>query len=99
MERLCYGNWACICIPLVPKTYAVLQYLVRHAGRLITKEEHLDVMWSDEHGSDAALKGRKKDRASSRASYPPDAAWLAGLPVWNTVTPGWSSDLHTPEQG
>jgi predicted ATPase/DNA-binding winged helix-turn-helix (wHTH) protein len=43
-------------IPLKPKTFSVLRYLVTHAGRLVTKEELLDALWPDVHVSDGVLK-------------------------------------------
>jgi DNA-binding winged helix-turn-helix (wHTH) protein/predicted ATPase len=43
-------------IPLAPKVFAVLHYLVRHAGRLVTKDELLKAVWPDVHVSDAVLK-------------------------------------------
>lgn len=43
-------------IPLAPKAFALLVYLVERAGRLATKEELLDSIWSDVYVSDAALK-------------------------------------------
>lgn len=43
-------------VPLPPKTFALLVYLAERAGRLATKEELLDSIWSDVHVSDAALK-------------------------------------------
>ena len=33
------------CTPAAPKAFALLQYLVVHAGRLVTKEELLDACW------------------------------------------------------
>jgi len=52
-QRLWRGAEA---IPLTPKVFAVLHYLVRHAGRLVTKDELLDAVWPGVHVSDAALK-------------------------------------------
>ena len=43
-------------VPLTPKAFAVLEFLVRHAGRLVTKQELLDGIWPDVHVGDAALK-------------------------------------------
>jgi DNA-binding winged helix-turn-helix (wHTH) protein len=39
-------------ITLRPKTFAVLCYLVQRAGRLVTKKELLDAIWSDASVSD-----------------------------------------------
>ena len=52
-QRLWRGAEA---IPLTPKVFAVLHYLVRHAGRLVTKDELLDAVWPGVHVSDAVLK-------------------------------------------
>ena len=43
-------------VALKPKTFAVLRYLTDHPGRLITKQELLDRLWSDMHVGDAVLK-------------------------------------------
>jgi DNA-binding winged helix-turn-helix (wHTH) protein len=43
-------------ISLTPKAFAVLQYLVEHPGRLVTKEELLDAVWPETYVSDAVLK-------------------------------------------
>src|SRR5262249_30112922 len=52
-EQLWRGAQA---IPLKPKTFTVLRYLVTHAGRLVTKEELLDALWPDVHVTDGVLK-------------------------------------------
>jgi DNA-binding winged helix-turn-helix (wHTH) protein/predicted ATPase len=43
-------------LPLPPKAFALLQYLVTHAGRLVTKEELLDACWPETAVSDGVLK-------------------------------------------
>lgn len=43
-------------IPLTPKTFAVLRYLVERPGQLVTKEELLNAVWPGTYVSDAALK-------------------------------------------
>src|SRR5215813_368797 len=43
-------------LPLPPKAFALLQYLVAHAGRLVTKEESLDACWPETAVSDGVLK-------------------------------------------
>jgi DNA-binding winged helix-turn-helix (wHTH) protein len=43
-------------IHLTPKAFSVLEYLARHAGRVVTKHELLDNVWSDVHVGDAVLK-------------------------------------------
>jgi TolB-like protein len=34
-------------VPLRPKPFALLEYMVRHAGRVLSKEELLDAIWPD----------------------------------------------------
>jgi DNA-binding winged helix-turn-helix (wHTH) protein len=43
-------------IALRPKTFAVLRYLVEHAGQLILKDELLDTVWAGTIVSDTVLK-------------------------------------------
>ena len=43
-------------VALTPKAFSVLHHLARHAGRLVTKEEFLDVVWPSVFVGDAALK-------------------------------------------
>lgn len=50
---LWYGDEVVV---LKPKTFAVLQYLVAHAGQLISKETLLDACWPETAVGDAVLK-------------------------------------------
>ncbi len=43
-------------VPLAPKAFGVLEYLVQHPGQLVTKDELLDLAWADVHVGDGALK-------------------------------------------
>ena len=43
-------------VPLAPKPLSVLMYLVERPGRLVTKEELLQAIWSDVHVGEAVLK-------------------------------------------
>jgi DNA-binding winged helix-turn-helix (wHTH) protein len=65
--QLCFGpfcldpNNSCLWqgrqeTPLRAKTFAVLHYLVAHAGRLITKKELFAAVWPDTAIGDAVLK-------------------------------------------
>jgi DNA-binding winged helix-turn-helix (wHTH) protein len=42
-------------IPLRPKTFAVLRYLVEHSGQLVTKAALLDAVWPKIAVSDGGL--------------------------------------------
>lgn len=44
-------------VPLRPKTFAVLRYLVTNPGRLVTKEELLDNVWHNVVVDDELLRG------------------------------------------
>ena len=46
---------------LRPKSFAVLHYLVTHAGRLVTKQELLDAVWGDVHVGDDVIKTAVKE--------------------------------------
>ena len=48
-------------LPLRPKLFAVLQYLVEHAGRLVTREEILGEIWPNTYLSEAVLRGYIRD--------------------------------------
>jgi DNA-binding winged helix-turn-helix (wHTH) protein len=43
-------------VPLAPKPFALLCYLVANPGRLVTKDELLDAVWPDAYVGDAVLK-------------------------------------------
>ncbi|MFN8602072.1 MAG: AAA family ATPase [Candidatus Binatia bacterium] len=49
------------CLDLPPKTFAVLRHLVAHAGRLVTKSDLLDAVWSDTVVSEASLSSCIRD--------------------------------------
>lgn len=43
-------------LPLKPKPFAILRYLVDRAGRLVTQDELLDAVWPDTHVQPEVLK-------------------------------------------
>src|SRR5262252_8113861 len=45
-------------VPLPPTAFALLHYLVTHAGQLVTKDELFDAVWSETVVSESALKVR-----------------------------------------
>jgi DNA-binding winged helix-turn-helix (wHTH) protein len=42
-------------LPLEPKVFKVLQFLLHHPGRVVTKDELLDAVWSDTSVSESSL--------------------------------------------
>ena len=48
-------------ILLKPKAFAILRYLVDHAGRLVTQDELLDAVWPDTHVQPEVLKRHMLD--------------------------------------
>jgi class 3 adenylate cyclase/predicted ATPase len=48
--------WGVEAVVLTPKTFDVLHYLVRHAGRLVTKDELLDAVWPETAVSDGVVR-------------------------------------------
>src|SRR5262245_33461144 len=44
-------------VALRPKTFAVLEYLARHPGRLVSTRELLDAVWPDTHVTPSVLTG------------------------------------------
>ena len=43
-------------VPLRPKSFAVLRYLVEHPGRLVTREELLKAVWPGTYVSEGLLR-------------------------------------------
>ena len=48
--------WGAEAVVLTPKTFDVLHYLVRHADRLVTKDELLDAVWPETAVSDGVVR-------------------------------------------
>src|SRR5262245_60808553 len=44
-------------VPLRPKLFAILRYLVEHAGRLVPRDELLHAVWPDTVVSESVLRG------------------------------------------
>lgn len=54
--QTCELRRAGVPIPLTPKAYAVLDYLISHRDRLVSKEELLEQVWPDTYVDDSAVK-------------------------------------------
>src|SRR5215471_18011248 len=58
MQQLWRGSGP---VPLRPKLFAALQYLVENPGRLITREELLRAVWARTHVDETLLRGTMRD--------------------------------------
>ena len=61
-------------VALAPKAFALLQYLARHAGRLVPKQELLSAVWPDVFVGDAVLKSTIREVARPSATIRPTRA-------------------------
>ena len=69
-ERICF----------TPKTFAVLRYLVEHAGRLVTQDELIEAVWPDTFVQPDVLKGRILDIRRALGDHPKDPLFIETLP-------------------
>src|SRR5271157_1460120 len=69
-------------ILLTPKAFAMLRYLVEHAGRPVTQDELLDALWPDTFVQPEVLKSHIKD---IRSALEDDARMLALLRLCRAV--------------
>src|SRR5580700_5317054 len=67
-------------ILLTPKGFAVLRYLVEHAGRLVTQDELLDAVWPETHVQPHVLKRHILDIRSALGDDPKNPAFIETLP-------------------
>src|SRR5262245_11818611 len=76
-------------IPLTPKAFAVLRYLMAHPGQLVTKEDLLNAAWPGIYVSDAALKVciRRLRQALGDLSHPPQYIETVHWRGYRLITP------------
>src|ERR671925_1317387 len=65
---------------LTPKAFAVLRYLVAHAGRLVTQEELLEAAWPETHVQPEVLKSRIFEVRSVLGDRPKTPRYIETLP-------------------
>ena len=88
-------------VRLTPKAFAVLQYLVEHAGRLVTHDELLEAVWRETYVQPEVLKSHIFDvrRAlGDRAKQPRFIETLArrGYQFIAAVREGGAADPAAP---
>jgi len=81
-------------ILLTPKAFAVLCYLVDHAGRLITQDELLDAVWPDTFVQPEVLKYQIADIRSILGDCPKKPLFIETLPRrgYRFVAKVWDDD-------
>jgi len=67
-------------ILLTPKAFAVLRYLVEHAGRLVTQEELLEAVWPDTFVQPEVLKYQIADIRKTLGDHPKSPLFIETLP-------------------
>ncbi|MGO9241481.1 MAG: ATP-binding protein [Bryobacteraceae bacterium] len=67
-------------ILLTPKAFAVLQYLLEHAGRLVTQDELLEAVWPDTFVQPEVLKYQIADIRSVLGDRPRNPLFIETLP-------------------
>lgn len=67
-------------ILLTPKAFAVLRYLVEHAGRLVTQSELLEGVWPDTFVQPEVLKYQIADIRSALGDHPKNPMFIETLP-------------------
>jgi DNA-binding winged helix-turn-helix (wHTH) protein/predicted ATPase len=67
-------------ILLTPKAFAVLQYLVEHAGRLVMQEELLAAVWPETYVQPEVLKSRIFEVRSALGDRPKTPRFIETLP-------------------
>ena len=67
-------------IPLTPKAYAVLTYLVDHAGRLVTQDELLEAVWLDTFVQPEVLKYQIADVRGALGDSAKKPSFIETLP-------------------
>src|SRR5271166_4102464 len=67
-------------ILLTPKAFAMLRYLVEHAGRLVTQDEMLEALWPETFVQPEVLKSHIRDIRSALGDDPKNARFIETLP-------------------
>ena len=67
-------------VPLTPKAFAVLQYLVDRAGRLVTQRELLDALWPNTFVQPEVLKSQVVDVRTALGDRPKNPLYIETVP-------------------
>jgi DNA-binding winged helix-turn-helix (wHTH) protein len=67
-------------ILLTPKAFAMLRYLVEHAGRLVIQDEMLEALWPDTYVQPEVLKSHIRDIRAALEDDPKSPRFIETLP-------------------
>src|SRR5580700_3118300 len=67
-------------IPLTPKAFSVLRYLLERAGRLVTQDELLEALWPDTYVQPEVLKSHILDIRSALGDSAKNPRFIQTLP-------------------
>src|SRR5215471_12176162 len=67
-------------VPLTPKAFAVLQYLVERAGRLVTQNELLEALWPGTFVQPEVLKSQILDVRTALGDRPKEPRFIETVP-------------------
>src|ERR1700724_1549710 len=67
-------------VPIAPKGFDVLAYLVEHAGRLVTQDEILDALWPDTYVNPEVLRKYILEIRRALGDRPDNSVFIKTLP-------------------
>ena len=73
-------------VPIAPKGFDVLAYLVEHAGRVVTQDEILEALWPETHVNSEVLRKYILEIRKALGDRPDNSEYIetvpkAGIPV------------------
>ena len=67
-------------VPIAPKGFDVLAYLVEHAGRLVTQDEILEALWSETYVNPEVLRKYILEVRKSLGDRPDNPEFIETVP-------------------
>src|ERR1700724_2699378 len=67
-------------VPLAPKAFDVLAYLVEHAGRVVTQDEILEALWSETYVNPEVLRKYILEVRKTLGDRPDNPEFIETLP-------------------
>src|SRR5688572_31744119 len=86
-------------VPITPKAFDVLRYLVEHADRLVTQDEILDALWPGVHVNHEVVKKYVLTIRKTLGDRPSESIFIETIPRrgYQFVAPVVRSEEHTSE--